>query len=139
MVESKEVIRLFRDLNNRYFELFSELDACRAVLPAKQYETMANALRRAYDRDLEEILGQKELETARSTFEMRYRLRHYVPRRSLFGWNRVARALKKECLREFREYLAHLIQPEPGEDPIEPSDEPVGGLPVPSAKSGLPL
>ena len=141
MVGTKEVIRLFRDLNNRYFDLFSDLDACRAVLPTKQYETMANALRRAYDRDLEEILGQKELETARSTFEMRYRLRHYVPRRSLFGWNRVARALKKECLREFREYLAQLtsVPPEPEEDPAGSSAGPVSGLPVPTDKPELPL
>lgn len=144
MVGTKEVIRLFRDLNNRYFDLFSDLDACRAVLPAKQYETMANALRRAYDRDLEEILGQKELETARSTFEMRYRLRHYVPRRSLFGWNRVARALKKECLRLFREYLADLERRgDPPEDSARESDsvsgEPVSGLPVPTDKPELPL
>lgn len=117
---------MFRDLNDHYFDLYSALDACRDVLPPKQYETMANALKRAYDKDLEVILGQKELETAQSTFEMRYRLRHYVPRRSLFGWNRVARALKKECLREFRKYLAQLtsVPPEPAADPPEDTAPP---------------
>lgn len=99
---------MFRDLNNHYFDLFSDLDACRSVLPPKQYETMANALKKAYDKDLEVILGHKELETARSTFELRFSLRHYVPRRSIFVWNRVAHVLKKECLRRFDAYLASL-------------------------------
>ena len=117
---------MFRDLNDHYFDLYSALDACRDVLPPKQYETMANALKRAYDKDLEVILGQKELETAQSTFELRYRLRHYVPRRYLFGWNRAARAMKKECLRLFREYLADLEKRgDPPEDSAPPDLHPV--------------
>lgn len=129
---------MFRDLNDHYFDLYSALDACRDVLPPKQYETMANALKRAYDKDLEVILGQKELETAQSTFELRYRLRHYVPRRYLFGWNRVARAMKRECLREFRAYLEDLTHrgDPPGND--VPPAEPVTGLPVPT-KTELPV
>lgn len=117
---------MFRDLNDHYFDLYSALDACRDVLPPKQYETMANALKRAYDKDLEVILGQKELETAQSTFELRYRLRHYVPRRYLFGWNRVARAMKRECLREFRAYLEDLTRRgDPPEDTAPPDLHPV--------------
>lgn len=117
---------MFRDLNDHYFDLYSALDACRDVLPPKQYETMANALKRAYDKDLEVILGQKELETAQSTFELRYRLRHYVPRRYLFGWNRVARAMKRECLREFRAYLEDLMhRGDPPEDTAPPDLHPV--------------
>lgn len=132
------MIQLFRDLNDHYFDLYSALDACRDVLPPKQYETMANALKRAYDKDLEVILGQKELETAQSTFELRYRLRHYVPRRYLFGWNRVARAMKRECLREFRAYLEDLThRGDPPDDAVSPG-EPVSGLPVPT-KTELPV
>ena len=117
---------MFRDLNDHYFDLYSALDACRDVLPPKQYETMANALKRAYDKDLEVILGQKELETAQSAFELRYRLRHYVPRRYLFGWNRVARAMKRECLREFRAYLEDLThRGDPPEDTAPPDLHPV--------------
>lgn len=135
---------MFHDLNNHYFELFSDLDACRSVLPPEQYKTMATALKRAYDRDLEVVLGQKELETAQSTFELRYRLRHYVPRRYLFGWNRAARAMKKECLRLFRDYLADLEKRgDPPEDSARESDsvsgEPVSGLPVSTDKPVLPL
>lgn len=124
------MIQLFHDLNNHYFELFSDLDACSSVLPPEQYKTMATALKRAYDRDLEVVLGQKELETAQSTFELRYRLRHYVPRRSIFGWNRVARAMKKECLRQFREYLKCFDRLEdpaatPPDEPAPPDLHPV--------------
>ena len=129
---------MFRELNDHYFDLYSALDACRDVLPPKQYETMANALKRAYDKDLEVILGQKELETAQDTFELRYRLKHYVPRRWLFGWNRVARAMKRECLREFRAYLDELSHHEdPPADDVSP-EEPVSGLPVPT-KTELPV
>lgn len=129
---------MFQTLNQKYFELFSALFDCRAVLPPKQYETMANALKRAYNKDLEVILGQKELETAQSTFELRYRLRHYVPRRCLFGWNRVARAMKRECLREFRAYLDELSHREDPPDNDVPPEEPVSGLPVPT-KTELPV
>ena len=129
---------MFRDLNDHYFDLYSALDSCRDVLPPKQYETMANALKRAYDKDLEVILGQKELETAQSTFELRYRLKHYVPRRFLFGWNRVARAMKRECLREFRAYLEDLTRRgDPPDDAVSP-EEPVTGLPV-ATKPTLPV
>lgn len=129
---------MFRDLNNHYFELFSDLDSCREVLPEKQYKEMADALMASYKRELEVIVGQKELETARDVFELRYRLKNYVPRRNFLFWNKVAKAIRKECLREFEKYLADLRSPNGDSDESDETEIPEeSDLPVP-VESQLP-
>ena len=128
---------MFHDLNDHYFSLFSDLDACRAVLPEKQYRVMSDALMEAYKRDLEVVVGQKQLDTARDVFELRFRLKNYVPRRSFLFWNKAAKAIRRDCMRAFRKYLAGLEAP-PEAHQSTGSDAPEPDLPVPLETSAKP-
>lgn len=113
---------MFRDINTRYCALYSDLYANRSVLPEQQYRTMVANLYDSYRREADVIVWQSILDTARERFELRYKLRNYVPRGAWIFANKTARRLQKACLKEFKEYLARLEVTEM--DPIPPADPP---------------
>ena len=90
-----------KELNEKYFELYSNLYAAQPYLPAKQFETMYKALFNDYCKELEVVVGEKELATGQSVFELRFRLSNYLPRRLLFFRNNIARRMIKQLKAEF--------------------------------------
>ena len=99
-----------KELNEKYFELYSNLYAAQPYLPAKQFETMYKALFYDYCKELEVVVGEKELATGQSVFELRFRLSNYLPRRFLFFRNKIAKRMIKQLKAEFMAELAAMEQ-----------------------------
>ena len=99
-----------KELNEKYFELYSNLYAAQPYLPAKQFETMYKALFYDYCKELEVVVGEKELATGQSVFELRFRLSNYLPRRFLFFRNKIAKRMIKQLKAEFMAELATMEQ-----------------------------
>lgn len=111
----------YEELNNKYYALFSDLFASRAVLPPKQYNQMSDALSAEYKRELELLVGTIQLETGREMFELKWKLGNMLPRRFLFWRNKVAKAVIKSCREQFERYLKELETAAKKEDSPLPS------------------
>ena len=125
---------MFEALNAQYCQLYSALYASRSVLPEQQYRIMVAHLYDAYRRDTDMIIWQSILETAKQRFELRYKLRNYVPRGAWIFVNKAARRMQKVCVREFRQYLAQL-EAAAKTDPAPPADPPESETTLPAAVS----
>lgn len=122
---------MFKEINDYYYSLFSDLYACRPVLPDKQYKRMSDALMDQYERELDVLVGTKQLERARDSFELHYRLKNYIPRRCLFGLNKIGRAIKRQLVADFKAYLKSMKldkAPPDDEEPQAPQEPPVTAL-----------
>lgn len=98
-----------RELNNEYFELYGDLYQARALLSEKQYKMTSEALLAAYKEDLEVCVQEKALAVGKERFELRYKVRNWLPRRRfVVFWNRMARKLLKKYLAEFQAELERL-------------------------------
>ena len=109
---------MYGAINEKYIQLFSELYRARSVLPKKQYDQMAEALMASHRRELTIINGHIELETGTALFEMKQKLRTFVPRKFLFYRNKVAKMVMNNCKKEFESYLStfNLQESESDED-----------------------
>lgn len=115
------------DLNEKYFELYSRLNDNREFVSATAYKSMSRALDKQYDDELRTLTGSLALDTAEADFIQRYRIRKYIPRRLIFGYNRIGKAFMRRCKADFREYLAAVLAesaPPPPEDPPQEPEEP---------------
>jgi hypothetical protein len=110
---------MFQQLNDKFYALFSDLFASRAVLPEKQYAQMSDALMAEYRRELEEVTDQIMLDTARQTYEQKLKIASFCPHGFWIWKNPVAKAIKKQVRAEFRQYV-YLLE-HGGELPPEPS------------------
>lgn len=113
------------DLNEKYFELYSRLNDNREFVSAMAYKSMSRALDKQYDDELRTLTGSLALDTAEADFIQRYRIRKYIPRRLIFGYNRIGKAFMRRCKADFREYLAAVLAesaPPPPEDPPQTPD-----------------
>ncbi len=97
-------------LHQRYYLLFNDLDEASPALPEQQYAAMAKVLQKLYFEDLETAMKERLLEVGVKEFELKYRTRNYVPRRSLLRWNRMAKALLADYKAEFNNFLESLKQ-----------------------------
>lgn len=125
---------MFQDINAQYCQLYSALYASRSVLPEQQYRTMVAHLFDAYRRDTDMIIWQSILDTAKQRYELRYKLRNYVPRGAWIFANKTARRMQRACVREFRQYLAKL-DAAAKTDPAPPADPPESKTNLPEAVS----
>ena len=92
------------ELNEKYFGLYGDLYYNRSLLTSKQYEVMSKALYTEYSKELEVVVGDKSLKVGRSVFELRFKLRNYLPHRWLFfWWNKTAKMLLQRYKAEFLE------------------------------------
>ncbi len=98
------------ELNEKYFEFFGNLFEAKPLLPQKQYETVARSLFNDYCRELEIVVGEKELQIGQYIFELQFRLQNYLPRRFLFFRNKIARRTIKRLKAEFMAELAAMEQ-----------------------------
>lgn len=113
------------ELNEKYFELYSRLNENREFVSATAYKAMSRALDKQYDDELRTLTGSLALDTAEADFIQRYRIRKYIPRRLIFGYNRIGKAFMRRCKADFREYLAAVLAesaPQPPEDPPQKPD-----------------
>lgn len=118
-----------RDLNNEYFELYGDLYQARALLTDKQYKMTADALLSSYKEDLEVSIMEKSLAVGRERFELRYKVRNWLPHRFLFFfWNKLAKRLLKQYLVDFEAELKRL---EEATAPQPATDEEADQLPAP--------
>ena len=123
------------DLNEKYFELYSRLNDNREFVSATAYKSMSRALDKQYDDELRTLTGSLALDTAEADFIQRYRIRKYIPRRLIFGYNRIGKAFMRRCKADFREYLAAVLAesaPPPPEDPPEKPEEPEHSTSLPA-------
>ena len=90
-----------QEINEKYIELYNDLYLARAVLPDVQYNSMHKALHKQYSEDIKICLDNIKLETGRSNFELKYKLKKYLPRGTFIFANRVARGLLKKFKQEF--------------------------------------
>ncbi len=98
-----------RELNNEYFELYGDLYQARALLSEKQYKMTSEALWAAYKEDLEVCVQEKALAVGKERFELRYKVRNWLPHRQfIFFYNRMAKKLLKKYLAEFQAELERL-------------------------------
>ena len=101
------------ELNEKYFGLYGDLYYNRSLLTSKQYEVMSKALYTEYAKELEVVVGDKSLKVGRSVFELRFKLRNYLPHRRLFfWWNKTAKMLLQRYKTEFLEELKRLLEGE---------------------------
>lgn len=115
------------ELNEKYFELYSRLNENREFVSANAYKAMSRALDKQYDDELRTLTGSLMLDTAEADFIQRYRIRKYIPRRLIFGYNRIGKAFMRRCKADFREYLTAVLAesaPPPPEDPPQEPEEP---------------
>ena len=89
---------------------------------------MSRALDKQYDDELRTLTGSLALDTAEADFIQRYRIRKYIPRRLIFGYNRIGKAFMRRCKADFREYLAAVLaeasSPPPEDPPQKPDRKP---------------
>lgn len=114
------------ELNEKYFELYSRLNENREFVSATAYKAMSRALDKQYDDELRTLTGSLALDTAEADFIQRYRIRKYIPRRLIFGYNRIGKAFMRRCKADFREYLAAVLaeaSSQPHEDPPQQSPQ----------------
>ncbi len=98
-----------RELNNEYFELYGDLYQARALLSDKQYKLTSEALLTSYKEDLEVCVQEKALAVGKERYELRYKVRNWLPRkRFLFFNNRIAKTLLKKYLADFEAELRRL-------------------------------
>ena len=115
------------DLNEKYFELYSRLNENREFVSANAYTAMSRALDNHSDDELRTLTGSLMLDTAEADFIQCYRIRKYIPRRLIFGYNRIGKAFMRRCKADFRDYLAAVLaesSPPPPEDPPQEPEEP---------------
>lgn len=106
------------ELNEKYFELYSRLNDNREFVSSNAYKAMSKALDKMYDDELNGLIGSLALDTAETAFIQRFRIRKYIPRRGLFGYNRIGKAFMRRCKDDFRAYLEELLsQVSPEESP----------------------
>ena len=113
------------ELNEKYFELYSRLNENREFVSATAYKAMSRALDKQYDDELRTLTGSLMLDTAEADFIQRYRIRKYIPRRLIFGYNRIGKAFMRRCKADFHKYLAAVLAesaPPPPEDPPQTPD-----------------
>lgn len=97
-----------REINNKYYELYGDLNNARAFLPPKQLEETASVLLKQYREEVATLLDVQFVETAVNRFSLKYRVRMYAPRRLFLRWNKVAKKLLKQYTADFELYLAEL-------------------------------
>ena len=117
------------DLNEKYFELYSRLNDNREFVSTNAYKAMSKALDKMYDEELTDLTGALALDTAEAAFIRRYRIRRYIPRRGLFGYNRIGKAFMQRCKADFKAYLAAILDSDvndPSEDEPETPEETPG-------------
>lgn len=107
------------DLNEKYFLLYSRLNDNREFVSVNAYKAMSHALDKQYDNELRMLTGALALDTAEADFIQRYRIRRYIPRRLLFGYNRIGRAFMRRAKAEFRDYLVSVLSDALTTDPTE--------------------
>ena len=95
-------------LNDKYFGIYGELYKARAYLPERQYDSMCRILQQEYSREVELIVNDNVLETAGLSFEQRYLLANYIPRRRFLFYNKLARVLFKKYSKDFKLMLEEL-------------------------------
>lgn len=114
------------DLNEKYFELYSRLNDNREFVSTNAYKAMSKALDKMYDEELTDLTGALALDTAEAAFIRKYRIRRYIPRRGLFGYNRIGKAFMQRCKADFKAYLAAILDSdvnEPPEDEVTETPE----------------
>ena len=124
-----------QELNNTYFELYGDLYEARSLLSDKQYKITSEALLESYKDDLEVCLQQKALAVGRERFELRFKVRNWLPRRVFLFWNnKVAKQLLKTYVADFEAELKRLE--ENAIPPITPasSSDTAQTLPVPQSR-----
>lgn len=112
------------ELNEKYFELYSRLNENREFVSANAYKAMSRALDKQYDDELHTLTGSLMLDTAEADFIQRYRIRKYIPRRLIFGYNRIGKAFMRRCKADFREYLAAVLAETSSPPPEKPDRKP---------------
>ena len=94
------------ELNTKYFEYYGDLFEAKPLLPEIQYEASKMSLYNDFCREAEIVVGERELEIGQYVFELRFKLRNYLPRRRFLRWNKFAKKMLKRLKAEFLAEIA---------------------------------
>ncbi len=125
----KEVKDGLYELQFKYFEMYSNLYKMRSVISPDLFSMFTKHLKEAYEREYDYLRDGILLDRAQTVWERKEKLARFVPRRKLIFWkNRVAKAIEKNVLAEFDEFIRELESGgRPPEDlPPMPPDMPAG-------------
>lgn len=125
-----------KELNNKYFELYGDLYQARALLTDKQYKLTAEALLMSYKDDLDVCFAEKALAVGRERFELKYKVRNWLPHRVFVFWhNKIGKKLLKKYLADFEAELLRLDEATTVVSaPPTAAEEPNTNLPVPQSR-----
>lgn len=96
------------ELNQKYYYLFNDLDDASPALPERQFDIMAKVLQQQYLEELDTCLTEQSLVVGVENFELKFRAKHYLPRRVWLRWNKMAKALLNDYKAEFEKFLQGL-------------------------------
>lgn len=99
------------ELHHKYYALYDDLKKAQdsANMSTEQYKAMAANIKRDYDQDVKDYQDEQLIAMGMKRFELKFKVRMYLPRRWLFfWWNPVAKKFLKQLKAEFMSYLATL-------------------------------
>lgn len=112
-----------QELHRQYFEYYSDLYEAKMLLPHRQYEVMVKAIYNDYCNELDIVVGEKQLEVGRFMYELKFKLRNYLPKRMLLISNKVAKVMTKQLKAAFLKELEAMQQGSIAQPPEEQKPE----------------
>lgn len=124
-----------KELNDKYFALYGDLYQARGLLTERQYKLSAEALLMSYKEELDVLFAERALAVGRERFELKFKVRNWLPRRVFLFWNnKIAKKLLKTYMADFKAELKRLEEKAmPPTTPASSSDTPQT-LPVPQSR-----
>lgn len=94
-----------KNLNNTFFELYSDLYKNTKFLNKKQLDYMSTKLLEQYKVEFEKVSVVKAISDKSELYEFYLNYKHKVPKRFLFFKNKVAKLLGKAVQCEVKKYF----------------------------------
>ena len=115
-----------KELNDKYFALYGDLYQARGLLTERQYKLSAEALLMSYKEELDVLFAERALAVGRERFELKFKVRNWLPRRVFLFWNnKIAKKLLKTYMADFKAELKRLEEKAmPPTTPASSSDTP---------------
>ena len=96
------------ELNQVFYSLYGELSENEEFLTRKQSEVMSSFLLKQYIIEYQKLALAKEIEDKDEIFVLKNKSKHYIPKRIIFFYNKLAKLIVKEIKKEANEYYAKL-------------------------------
>ena len=124
-----------KELNDKYFALYGDLYQARGLLTERQYKLSAEALLMSYKEELDVLFAERALAVGRERFELKFKVRNWLPRRVFLFWNnKIAKKLLKTYMADFKAELKRLEEKAMPPTTTASSSDTPQTLPVPQSR-----